>query len=91
MFAKYKRGELETRHDPSCYDKNQLPSLTSTQLVFFDEVDVKQVYGPPTTSWVNDCNLLFPRNEEGTVDVKIGIYETNNQPKRATFKYKLEG
>ena len=91
MFAKYKRGEAEIRHLPSCYEKNQLPSLTSTQLVFFEEVHVKQVIGPPTTSRVNDYNILFPRNEEGKVDLKIGVYETNNQPKKATFKYEQEG
>ena len=87
MFAKYKREEVEIRHVPSCYDKNHIPSLTSTQLVFFDEVHVKQVCGPPTTSRVNGYNVLFPRNEEGKVDVKRGVYETKNQPKKATFKY----
>ena len=45
---------MEIRHVPSCYDKTQLPSLTSTQLVFFDEVHVKQVCGPPSTSHSND-------------------------------------
>ena len=25
------------------------------------------------------------------MDVKIGVYETNNQPKKATFKYEQEG
>ena len=25
------------------------------------------------------------------MDVKRGVYETNNQPKRATFKYEQEG
>ena len=75
------------RHVPSCYDKNQLPSLTSTQLVLFEEVHVRQVCRPPTTSRVNECNVLFPRNEEGKVDVKIGVYETDNQPKKSTFKY----
>ena len=54
LFAKYKREEVEIRHVPSCYDKTQLPSLTSTQLVFFDEVRVKQVCGPPSTSPSND-------------------------------------
>ena len=91
LFAKYKREEVEIRHVPSCYSKNQLPSLTSTQLVFFDKVHVKQVCGPPSISRVNACNVLFPRNEEGKVDVKIGVYETNNQPNRATFKYEKEG
>ena len=78
-------------HVPPCYEKNQLPSLTSNQLVFFGEVHVKQVCGPPTTSRVNECNVLFPINKEGKVDVKIGVYETSNQPKKATFKYEQEG
>ena len=34
---------------------------------------------------------MLPRNEEGKVDVKRGVYETNNQPKKATFKYEQEG
>ena len=71
--------------------KKQLPSLTSTQLVFFDEVHVKQVCEPPSTSRENECNVLFPINAEGEVDVKRGVYETNNQPKKATFKYEQEG
>ena len=81
---------MEIRHVPSCYDRNQLPPLTSTQLVFVDEVHVKQVCGPPTTSRVNECNVLFPINEEGKVDVKRGVYETSNQPKKATSKYEQE-
>ena len=64
--------------------------MTSTQLVFLNEVHIKQVYGPPSKSRVNECNALFPRNEEGKVDVKRGVYETNNQSKRATFKYDQE-
>ena len=83
--------EVEIRHVPSCYDKYQLPSLTSTQLVFFDKVHVKQVCGPAATSLSNECNIVFPRNEEGEVDVERGVYNTNNQPKRATFKYEKEG
>ena len=82
---------MEIRHAPSCYDKTQLPSLTSTQLVFFDEVHVKQVCGPPSTSRSNGCNILFPRNEEGEVDVERGVYDTNNQLKRASFKYEQDG
>ena len=64
---------MEIRHVPPCYDKNQIPSLTPTQLVFFDEVHVKQVSGTPTTSRLNEYNVLFPRNEEGKVDVKRGV------------------
>ena len=90
LFAKYKREELEIRHIASCCDKNQLPSLTSTQLVFFGKFNVKQVCGPSTTIWVNDCNVLFPRNEEGEMDVERVVYNKNNQPKKATFKYEQE-
>ena len=82
---------MEIRHVPSYYDKTQIPSLTSTQLVFFDEVHVKQVCGPPSTSHSNKCDIVFPINEEGEVDVERGVYNTNNQPKRATFKYEQEG
>ena len=83
--------EVEIRHVPSCYYKNQLPSLTSNQLVFFYKVHVKQVRVPPTTSRLNEYNAVFPINEEGRVDVKRGVYETNNQPKKATFEYEQEG
>ena len=79
------------RQVPSCYEKKQIPSLTSTQLVFFDEVHVKQFRRTPTTIRLNDYNVLFPRNEEGKLDVGIGFYETNNQPKKATFEYDQEG
>ena len=82
---------METRHVPSCHNKNQLPSLTSTQLVLFDEVNIKQVRGPHTTSRVNYYIVLFPRHEEGKSDVKIGVYDTNNQAKKSTFKYEQEG
>ena len=76
---------MEIMYVPSCYDKNQPPPLTSNQLVFFDEVHVKQVSRPPTTSWVDDYNVLFPRDKEGKVDVGRGVYETKNQLKKATF------
>ena len=82
---------MEIRHVPSCYYKTQLPSLTSTHIVFFNEVHVTQVCGPPATSLSNECNIVFPRNEEGEVDVERGDYNTNNQSKRATFKYEQEG
>ena len=82
---------MEIRHVPCCYDKYQLPSLTSNQLLFFDKVHVKQVCGPPTTSRSNECNILFPRNEEGKVDMKRIVYDTNNQPKKSSFKYEQEG
>ena len=82
---------MEIRHVPSCYDKTPLPSLTSTQLVLFDEVHVKQVCGLPSTSHSNECNIVFPINEEVKVDVETVVYNTNNQPKKATFKYKQEG
>ena len=78
-------------HVPSCYGKTQLPLLTSTQLVLFDEVHVKQVCGPPSTSRSNECNILFPRNKEGKGEVERGVYDTNNQPKISSFKYEQEG
>ena len=68
-----------------------MPSLTSTQLVFFDKVHGKQVCVPPTTSQGNECDDLFPIIEEGKVDVKRGVYETNILPKKSTFKYNQEG
>ena len=36
LFVIYKREEVEIRHEPYWYDKEQLPYLTSTQLVLFD-------------------------------------------------------
>ena len=82
---------MEIRHEPSWYNKEQLPSLTSTQLVFFDDTHVQQVCGPPVTSLVNEHNNRFPRDEEGNFDVKNCQYGINNQPKKATFKYEQEG
>ena len=82
---------MEIRHVPYCYEKNQVPSLTSTQLVLFDKVNIKQVIVPTTTSQVNDYIFLFPRNEEGKVDVGRDLYETNNQLKKETFNYEQEG
>ena len=43
------------------------------------------------TSKLNKHNIWFPRYEEGNIDVKTGKYDTNNQPKNATFKYEKEG
>ena len=40
---------------------------------------------------MNDYIFLLPRNEEGKVDAERGVYETNNQLNKATFKYKQEG
>ena len=65
--------------------------MTSTQLVFFDKVHIKQVSGPPTTSQKNEYKVYFSRIEEGKVDVERVFYETNIQPNREAFKYKQEG
>ena len=43
------------------------------------------------TSKFNEHNIRFPRYKEGDIDVKTGKYGTNNQPKKATFKYEQEG
>ena len=91
LLVFYKREEVEIRHEPSWYDKKKLPSLTSTQLVFFNEIHFQKVCGPPVTSKMNEHNIRFPRDEEGNVDVKNCQYGTNNQPKKATFKYEQEG
>ena len=79
--------EVEIRHEPSWYDKEQLPSLTSTQLVFFDEFHIQQVSAPPVTSKLNEHKIRLPRYEERNIDVKTGEYDTNNQLKRATLKF----
>ena len=81
---------MEIRHETSWYNKEELPSLTSTQLVFFDEIHIQQMCGPPVTSKMNRHNIRFPRDEEGNVDVKNGLYGTNKQPKKVTFKYEHE-
>ena len=91
MLVIYKKEEVEIRHEPSWYDKAKLPSMTSTQLVLFDEVHIQQVSGPTVTSKANEQNIRFPRYEEGKIDVKTGKYDTNNQPKKAAFKYEQEG
>ena len=43
------------------------------------------------TSKVNEHNIRFPKYEEGKIDVKTVKYDTNNQPKKFTFKYEQEG
>ena len=90
LFVYYKREEVEKRHEPCWYDKEELPSLTSNEFVFFDEIYVQQVFGPPVTSKVNEHNIRFPMDEEGNVDVKNGQYGEKNQPKKATFKHEQE-
>ena len=35
--------------------------------------------------------LCFQEMKKGEVDVERGVYNTKNQPKRATFKYEQEG
>ena len=64
--------------------------MTPPQLAFFDEVHIKQVSVPPTTSRLNDYNVLFQIDEEGKVDVERGVYETNNQLKKSSFEYEQE-
>ena len=64
--------------------------MTSAPLLLIEEVHAKQVRGTPTTSQKNEYNVLFPRKEEGKVDVGSGVYETSNQTKRANFTYEQE-
>ena len=35
--------------------------------------------------------MFFSRYEEGKLVVEGGVYDTNNEPKRATLKYEQEG
>ena len=65
--------------------------MTFTQIVFFDEAHIQQVSGPPVISKLNEHNIRFPIDEEGNIDVKNGKYDTDNQPKKSTFKYEQEG
>ena len=58
LFVIYKREEVEIMHEPSWYNKEQLPSLTSTHLILFDEVHIQQVSGPHTTSKFNKHKVL---------------------------------
>ena len=65
--------------------------MTSNQIVLFNKVHIQQVSGPPVPSKVNEHNIRFQRDKEGKIDVKTGKYDTNNQPKKSTFKYEQEG
>ena len=71
-----KREEVEIRHEPSWYEKEQLLSLITTQPILFDEVHIQQVSGPPMTSNLNEQSILqstlvnltyFKRNPDSTV------------------------
>ena len=73
-----KRDEVEIRTEPYWYYKEQLPSMTSTQILFFDEVHISQVSGPPVTIKLSKQNIRFLRYEEGGVGVKNGKYDTKN-------------
>ena len=91
LLVMYKRGEVEIRHEPSWYYKEQLPSLTSTHIVFSDEVQTQQVSGTHVTIKLNEHNIRFPRNEEGNIDVKTGKYDTKiNQKSPSSSMNKRE-
>ena len=89
LLNNYPREEVETRHVPPCYDKKHISSLTSTQLVFFDKVHVKQVSGPPTKIQVNDYKVLFPRVTVllGVDKVEIKEYGTITRKSCPVFNY----
>ena len=65
--------------------------MTATQIVFFDEVHIQEVSGPPVTSKLNEVNIHFSRDEEVNIDVKKVKYVTNNQPKKSIIKYEQGG
>ena len=78
-------------HEPSWYDKEQLPYLTSAQLVFFNEVHIQQVSVPPVTIKLNEDNIRFPRDEEGNIDVKKVNLTRKINRKRQTSSMKEKG
>ena len=85
LFVIYKREEVEIMHEPSWYNKEQLPSLTSTHLILFDEVHIQQVSGPHTTSKFNKhkvlqstlVNLTLKKNPDSTV-IDVGWEQTGD-------------
>ena len=86
FFVHYKWEEVEISHVPSWYNREKLPYLKSTQLVFLDESHIQKFIGIPTRIKFNKHNLRFPRYEEGNIDLKSGKYDTKNKPKNETFK-----
>ena len=77
---------MEIRHEPYWYEKEQLPYLRSIQIIFFDEVHIQQVSGPTMTN-----KYISQEMKKLTLMLKTDKYDTNNQQKKATFKYELEG
>ena len=75
VFGLHKSDELEVGHVLSYYNKNQLPSLASTQLIFFYEIHIQQISGSSTTSWLNEYTISFPRDKDGKLDEENGIYD----------------
>ena len=71
LLVFYKREEVEIRHEPYWYNNEQLPSLTSTQLVFFDEFHFQQVSGPPVTSKVKNTTFDFQEKNKGMLMLKM--------------------
>ena len=43
------------------------------------ESTLQNISGPPTTSRLNEYNILFPRDKYGKVDVENDIYDKENQ------------
>ena len=92
LFVILKREEAEIRYEPPWYDKEQLLSLTSTQLVFFDEVHIEQFSGPPVTSKLNGHNISFPRDKEENNDIKmVNMTQAINQKRPPSSMNKKEG
>ena len=65
LFAIYNRGGLEIRSVPYCYKKDQIPSLKTTQLVFFDDFHIKQLIRLSTTSHKNEYKFFFQDMNKG--------------------------
>ena len=91
MLVYKKVLEVEIWYVPSYYEKNQLTFLALTQVVFFDEIHIQHISGPPTTSRLNENSFSLPRDKDGKLDVENCTYDMNNQQQqKATFKYEKE-
>ena len=81
LFGLHKRGEVEIRHIPSCYEQINFLLWHKPSLYFY-ETHIQLISDPTKTIRLNEYNVLFPRDKYGKVDVKNGICDMNNQQKK---------
>ena len=65
FFVNCKMEEVEKSHVLYWYNKEQLPSLASTQLILFDVFHIQQVSGPPTPSKFNKKTYGYQEMNKG--------------------------